>query len=200
MRVIRDGEVLYSSASGCGASNADDCGCGCNEGYSNNDGLKNPFQQSSGLNTNLYTTDFSKRGSSTTSGGSSSSGSSSGGTTDSTTTSGKKPINPDLLSAGADIFTQLGTALIGRQRTYTDVEQKCGKKPKTGKKAKEAWQKCASSADLTPSGAPIATGTSGDEAKPGLSKGAKIGIAVGGLVVVGLVIFLVAKSGKSKGK
>ena len=39
MRVIRDGEVLYSSASGCGASNADDCGCGCKDEYSNLPGV-----------------------------------------------------------------------------------------------------------------------------------------------------------------
>jgi len=112
-----------------------------------------------------------------------------------------KGINPDVLNAGTNVLGQLGTALIGRQRTYTDVEQKCGKKPKVGKKKIEAWNKCASGADLTPSGAPIPTSTGGsDVPQQGLSKGAKIGIAVGGLVVVGLVIFLVMKSGKSKGK
>jgi hypothetical protein len=114
-----------------------------------------------------------------------------------TTGRGKSGINADLLSAGTDIFTQLGTALIGRQRTYTDVEQKCGKKPKVGKKAIEAWNKCASSADLTPTGAPTYTT---DENKPPVKEpmklGVKIGIAVGGLAVVGLVIFLVMKSGK----
>jgi hypothetical protein len=115
--------------------------------------------------------------------------------TPSSSDSGKSGINPNLLSAGADIFTQLGTALIGRQRTYTDVEQRCGKKP-IGKKKLAEWNKCASSADLTPAGAPITSPTSGDETRQGLSKGAKIGIAVGGLAVVGLVIFLVMKSGK----
>jgi hypothetical protein len=115
--------------------------------------------------------------------------------TSSTTSSSKSGINPNLLSAGADIFTQLGTALIGRQRTYTDVEQRCGKKP-IGKKKLAEWNKCASSADLSPAGAPIPTSSGGDETKQGLSKGAKIGIAVGGLAVVGLVIFLVMKSGK----
>ena len=106
-----------------------------------------------------------------------------------------------MLKAGSDIFTQLGTALIGRQRTYTDVEQKCGKKPKVGKKAIENWNKCASSADISPAGAPLSTSTTDSSgAKPGLSKGAKIGIAVGGLVVLGLVVFLVVRSSKSKGK
>lgn len=115
--------------------------------------------------------------------------------TPSSSSGDKSGINPNLLSAGADIFTQLGTALIGRQRTYTDVEQRCGKKP-IGKKKLAEWNKCASSADLTPAGAPITSPTSGDETRRGLSKGAKIGIAVGGLAVVGLVIFLVMKKGK----
>lgn len=173
MKVIRDGQVLYSNASGCGASNADDCGCGCKDNVSNAGGPA--------VNPNVKKTldNISK--------------------TD-TSSSAKKGINPDVLKAGTDILGQLGTALIGRQRTYTDVEQKCGKKP-IGKKKLAEWNKCASSADISPAGAPIPTsGGGGDVARQGLSKGAKIGIAVGGLVVVGLVIFLVVKSGKSKGK
>ena len=155
---------------------------GCNDGYSNAYGKVPTQEELDALQAELNKRDKeSKKNKQNTS---------------STTSSSKGGINPDLLSAGTDIFTQLGTALIGRQRTYTDVEQRCGKKP-IGKKKLAEWNKCASSADLTPAGAPITSPTSGDETRRGLSKGAKIGIAVGGLAVVGLVIYFVMKSGKN---
>lgn len=118
----------------------------------------------------------------------------------STPSSGKKGLSADTISAGANLLGQLGTALAGRQRTYTDVEQRCGKKP-LGKKKLAEWNKCAQSSGGS-SGAPIIPDSPAPAPTPsqGLSKGAKIGIAVGGLVVVGLVIFLVVKSGKSTGK
>jgi hypothetical protein len=178
MIVSRGGKVLYSNASGCGSSNADDCGCGCKDEYSNAPG--DPTSTKPVTFIEKYGKEINAP-----SGGES--------------PSNKQGVNPDVLKAGADIFTQLGTALIGRQRTYTDAEQRCGKKPKT-KKGKETWQKCVDSGGGGYTGGTTTTTstTTQDETKQGLSKGAKIGIAVGGLAVVGLVIFLVMKSGKSK--
>jgi len=101
-----------------------------------------------------------------------------------------------LLTAGVGGAVALGTALIGRQRTATDIEQVCGKKPKLGKKKKEAWQKCA---DSNSGGGTKAQDTNATPPPPppqGMSKGAKVGLAIGGLVVVGLVIFLVARKKK----
>jgi len=174
MRIITDNPIIVQGSAQA-TSNAS--GYSCYDDYSNGDG------NTVGTLTPRKTTPLSTSGDTQTIETPSSSG------------GGKSGINPNLLSAGTDIFTQLGTALIGRQRTYTDVEQKCGKKP-VGKKKLAEWNKCASSADLSPAGAPIPTSSSGDETKQGLSKGVKIGIAVGGLAVVGLVIFLVMKSGK----
>jgi hypothetical protein len=176
MRIITDNPIIVQGA---GQTTSNASGYSCYDDYSNGDG------NTVGTLTPRKTTPLSTSGDTQTIETPSSSG------------GGKSGINPNLLSAGADIFTQLGTALIGRQRTYTDVEQKCGKKPKVGKKAIEAWNKCASSADLTPAGAP--TYTTDDNKTPvkePMKLGVKIGIAVGGLAVVGLVIFLVMKKGK----
>ena len=177
MKIISSNPVIVQRAKGC-SSNA--TGYSCYDDYSNIEDDETEVSTKGGAKKTV--------GSTTPSKGAGKSNSSSGGS--------KSGINPDLLSAGTDIFTQLGTALIGRQRTYTDVEQRCGKKP-IGKKKLAEWNKCASSADLTPAGAPITSPTSGDETRRGLSKGAKIGIAVGGLAVVGLVIYFVMKSGKN---
>jgi len=177
MIVSRGGKVLYSNASGCSSLNADDCGCGCKDEYSNAPG--DPISTKPVTFIEKYGKEINAP-----SGGES--------------PSNKQGVNPDVLKAGADIFTQLGTALIGRQRTYTDAEQRCGKKPKT-KKGKEVWQKCVESGGGSYTGG---TTTTGDEnklpEKEPMKLGVKIGIAVGGLAVVGLVIFLVMKSGKSK--
>ena len=176
MRIITNNPIIVQGSAQA-TSNAS--GCGCQDDYSNGDG-----DTVGGLTPRKTTPLSTSNDTRTIEAPQVSSGNKSG-------------FNPDLLKAGTDIFTQLGTALIGRQRTYTDVEQKCGKKPKVGKKAIETWNKCASSADLTPAGAPTYTT---DDNKPPVKEpmklGVKIGIAVGGLAVVGLVIFLVMKKGK----
>jgi len=101
-----------------------------------------------------------------------------------------------LLTAGVGGAVALGTALIGRQRTATDIEQVCGKKPKVGKKKKEAWQKCADANSGGGTKAPITSTDNNQQQPQGMSSGAKVGLAIGGLVVVGLVIFLIARKKK----
>lgn len=106
-----------------------------------------------------------------------------------------------LLTTGIGGAVALGTALIGKNKQLTDVEQKCGKRPKIGRKKKEAWQKCADEqntrAPQKPTGTDTTAGTqTNTQTQQGMSKGMKIGLIVGGVVVVGLVLVLVLKRNK----
>lgn len=48
----------------------------------------------------------------------------------------------ELINAGIGTATAIGTALASKQRQLSNVEQMCGKKPKLGRRKKEAWQEC----------------------------------------------------------
>lgn len=108
----------------------------------------------------------------------------------------KKEINPDVLKTGADVLTGVATSLVNRQRQYTDAEQRCGKRP-LGKKNREVWQKCVDSnvgaiAPMQNIPTPTETPT-----KAPMSKGMKIGLISGGIILVGLIGFAIYKqSGK----
>jgi len=106
----------------------------------------------------------------------------------------KKPMNPDALKAGADILTGIGSTLAGKQRSYTDVEQRCGKKP-LGKKARAEWQKCVDAGgSVTTSPTSSTEPTSPTDTKQPLSKGMKIGLIAGGVVLLGVIGFVIYKS------
>lgn len=110
-------------------------------------------------------------------------------------TKDKKQINPDVLKTSGDVLTGLGTALINRQRSYTDAEQRCGKRP-LNKKAREAWQKCVdSNASMTQptTPAPIVEET---PKKAPMSKTTKIALISGGAVLLVIIGYLVYKKSK----
>jgi hypothetical protein len=108
----------------------------------------------------------------------------------------RKPINPDTLKAGTDILTGIGSTLAGKQRTFTDAEQRCGKKP-LGKKARIQWQKCVDQGAVTPMvQAPTIDTTVQADTKQPMSKGMKIGLIVGGVVLLGVIGFIIYKSTK----
>lgn len=108
----------------------------------------------------------------------------------------KAPINADVLQAGASVLTGVGQTIAGRQRQLTDVEQRCGKKP-LGKKERATWQKCvdANGGQTTSAPAPEPTSTT-PPVEQGMSKGMKIGLIVGGVALLGVIVFAVYKANK----
>jgi len=54
------------------------------------------------------------------------------------------------ITAGIGAAAGVGTALLNRQKApLTEVEMKCGKMPKVGKKRKQEWRNCASNVQPT---------------------------------------------------
>ena len=106
----------------------------------------------------------------------------------------KKPINADVLQAGASVLTGVGQTIAGRQRQLTDVEQRCGKKP-LGKKERATWQKCVDANGgqtmSAPAPEPTTTTTPTDQ---GMTKTMKIGLAIGGVALVGIIVFAIYKA------
>jgi hypothetical protein len=109
----------------------------------------------------------------------------------------KKTMNPDTLKVGADVLTGIGSTLAGKQRSYTDAEQRCGKKP-LSKKARVEWQKCVDAGgnvNTQPTTAPTDTQPTSDTKQP-MSKNTKIGLIAGGVVVLAIIGFVIYKSTK----
>ena len=107
----------------------------------------------------------------------------------------RKPINPDVLKSGADVLSGLATGLVSRQRQYTDAEQRCGKRP-IGKKARERWQKCVDSGVGAVAPMQNVPTTPETPTKAPMSKGLKIGLITGGVVLLGLIVFAIYKKSK----
>lgn len=107
--------------------------------------------------------------------------------------------NPDAIKAAGDVLTGIGTTLAARQRTLTDVEQRCGKKP-VGKKQRAIWQKCVDANGglaMQPTTPPAQEQPLPDaNTKQPMSKGMKIGLIAGGVVVLGIIGFVIYKSTK----
>lgn len=111
----------------------------------------------------------------------------------------RTPMNPDALKAGADVLTGIGSTLAGKQRSYTDVEQRCGKRP-IGKKQRVTWQKCVDANGglaMQPTTTPVQEQPLPDaNTKQPMSKGMKISLIAGGVVVLGIIGFVIYKSTK----
>jgi hypothetical protein len=106
----------------------------------------------------------------------------------------KAPINTDVLQAGANVLMGVGQTIAGRQRQLTDVEQRCGKKP-LGKKERATWQKCvdANGGQTMSAPAPEPT-TPTTPIEQGISKKMKIGLAIGGVALLGIIVFAIYKA------
>jgi hypothetical protein len=98
------------------------------------------------------------------------------------------------IGAAATGAIALGTALAQRGRKeLSEVEQRCGKKPR-GKKAKQEWQKCASNQSTT-----TTTTTSNNTQQPNvISKNTKIALIAGGSLLVITVITLIILKRRKK--
>jgi hypothetical protein len=107
----------------------------------------------------------------------------------------RKPINPDVLKTGGEVLAGVATSLVNRQRQYTDAEQRCGKKP-LGKKAREKWQKCVDSGVGAVAPMQNVPTTPETPTKAPMSKGLKIGLISGGVVLLGLIVFAIYKKSK----
>jgi hypothetical protein len=107
--------------------------------------------------------------------------------------------NPDAIKAAGDVLTGIGTTLAARQRPLTEVEQRCGKKP-VGKKQRAIWQKCVDANGglaMQPTTPPVQEQPIPDaNTKQPMSKGMKTGLIVGGVVLLGVIGFLIYKSSK----
>ena len=114
-----------------------------------------------------------------------------------TTTTAKSPMNPDALKAGADVLTGIGTALVSKQRQLTEIEQRCGKKP-LGKKQRAQWQKCVDANGglaMQPTTPPTQEQPIPDtNTKQPMSKNMKIGLIAGGIVLLGVIGYVIYKS------
>jgi hypothetical protein len=98
-------------------------------------------------------------------------------------------IDADTITAGLETTTEL-VKLFGTKRALSEVEGTCGKQPKgifRRKKVKQAWAKCAS--DYMES----KLNASKQQPSKGLSTGAKVGIGIGAVVLIGGIILLVVK-------
>jgi hypothetical protein len=71
---------------------------------------------------------------------------------------------------------------------------------KSGKVIEEIPKDAEKQAKAPETKAPDVSATSSTTPSTGMSKGAKIGLAIGGVVVVGLVIFLATRGSNTKGK
>lgn len=104
-----------------------------------------------------------------------------------------------LLETGKQVVGGLVTALAQKQpRQLSEIEQKCGKRPKIGKKKKEQWQKCVDAENALKLASANRIPNSNDNTKKPMSKNLKIGLIVGGsvlaLTIIGLVIYKTRKN------
>lgn len=98
-----------------------------------------------------------------------------------------------LATAGIGAVAALGSGLLSRQKTLSEVEQKCGKRPLIKGKKRNEWQKCADKANQPPPPITIPV----DNSKKPMSKGLKMGLIIGGsvlgLTLIGLLIYKMKK-------
>ena len=90
----------------------------------------------------------------------------------------------------------IGTALAQRPRKeLSEVEKRCGKKGRRGKKAAAEWEKCAASQPNTNT---TQTPPTNDPKPSAMSKNTKIALIAGGSLLVITVITLIVLKRKKK--
>lgn len=107
-------------------------------------------------------------------------------------------LSSDTISTIGQTVGQLGSSAIQRQRQFTEVEQKCGKKPILPGKRRNAWDACAieyaKSANIPTSvlagPEPSATAPQPEKKVPTWAW------VVGGVAVLGIVGLVIYKSTK----
>lgn len=110
-------------------------------------------------------------------------------------------LSPEALTAIGSTFGQIGSSLAQRQRQFTEVEQKCGKRPTLPGSRRKQWDACAMEYAKS-SGAPANTFIPADVptapiTSASMSSEKKIPRwvwIVGGVAVLGIVGFVIYKS------
>jgi hypothetical protein len=92
-----------------------------------------------------------------------------------------------LITAGVGGAAAIGSALASRQKQLSAVEQSCGKRPRIGRRKKQAWQECVNR--TLPQQRPITQAP-----QPTQPKDNKMLYIVGGSIVgLGLITLLIFK-------
>jgi hypothetical protein len=92
-----------------------------------------------------------------------------------------------LITAGVGGAAAIGSALASRQKQLSAVEQSCGKRPRIGRRKKQAWQECVNR--TLPQQRPIT-----QIPQPTQQKDNKMLYIVGGSIVgLGLITLLIFK-------
>jgi len=102
-----------------------------------------------------------------------------------------------IVTAGLGAAATIGTALAGRQKTFTEVEQKCGKRPGALalKSKKNAWNDCAKQFAQT-STIPTSTVTTITDTPPQKKLVPTWVWVVSGVAVLGVVGLIIYKTTK----
>jgi hypothetical protein len=93
-----------------------------------------------------------------------------------------------LISAGVGGAAVIGSALASKQRQLTAVEQSCGKRPRIGRRKKEAWQECANK--TLPQQRPI---TQTPQPNQPIKDNKMLYIVGGSIIGLGLITLLIFK-------
>ena len=94
----------------------------------------------------------------------------------------------NVISGAVQTLGNIGTAIASRPKTITEVEQKCGKKPKLPGKRRKAWDNCAAGF--------ASTATTSQPTPPPLPLVPKksntllyVGLGIVGLAVIGFIVY-----------
>jgi phage terminase large subunit-like protein len=106
-------------------------------------------------------------------------------------------LSSDTISTIGQTVGQLGSSAIQRQRQFTEVEQKCGKKPILPGKRRNAWDACA--IEYAKSANIPASVLAGPELPAPAQQQKKVPTwawIVGGVAVLGIVGLVIYKASK----
>jgi len=109
-----------------------------------------------------------------------------------------KALSPDTITAIGQTVGQVGSSLAQRQRQFTEVEQKCGKRPIVPGKRRNAWDACAleyAKSSGVPASAVIPAEVPSAAAQPSKKVPTWVWV-VGGVAVAGVLGLIVYKSMK----
>ena len=105
-------------------------------------------------------------------------------------------LSADTVTAIGQTAAQVGSALAQRQRQFTEVEQKCGKRPSIPGKRRKAWEACATEYAKSASIAPSTFISPEPMATPAPKKTLTWVWITAGVVGLGLVGFIAYKASK----
>lgn len=108
-------------------------------------------------------------------------------------------ISPEALATIGQTAAQIGAGLTQRQRQFTEVEQKCGKRPSLPGKRRNTWDACAKEFAKSSSALPSFIPSAADMAALQTQQRTKVPTwvwIVTGVVGLGVVGFIVYRATK----